>query len=49
MNRLFRKLRFAHRVWLMPGLAAAGLLLILAAPGMAKRVGERLTSELDSR
>ena len=41
---MFRDLRFAHRVLLMPGLAAAGLLLILVASQvLGSRTGRALT------
>ncbi|MBV8202718.1 MAG: hypothetical protein JOZ15_19040 [Acidobacteria bacterium] len=42
---MFRNLRFAHRVLLMPGLAAAGLVLILAAAQvLGARTGRALTA-----
>ncbi len=41
---LFRNLRFAHRIWLGPGLAAAGLVVILvAAQVLGARTGAVLT------
>jgi methyl-accepting chemotaxis protein len=42
---MFRNLRFTHRVLLMPGLAAAGLVLILAATQvLGARTGTALTA-----
>ena len=40
---------YSHFPWYVLAWLGVGLLLILAAPGVAKRVGERLTSELDTR
>jgi amino acid transporter len=40
---------YSHFPWYVLAWLAVGLVLILAAPGVAKRVGERLTSELDTR